>query len=71
MCQSRWRYCTGRRTVSSRQIQSRIPQSSLQNTLSLYQKQCNRDDRAYLLSRLKNHLGELKDIVVGKVLLEK
>ena len=49
----------------------RLLQSSQQNTASIYQKQFNRDDRVGLLSRLKNHLGELKDIVVGKVLLEK
>ena len=49
----------------------RLLQSSLQNTASIYQKQFNRDDRVGLLSRLKNHLGELNDIVVGKVLLEK
>ena len=49
----------------------RLLQSSLQNTASIYQKQFNRDDRADLLSRLKNHLEELKDIGVGKVLLEK
>ena len=46
----------------------RLLQSILQNTASVYQKQFNREDRNDLLNRFKNHLEELKDIVVGKVL---
>ena len=47
----------------------RLLQSSLENIAFIYQKHLNRDDR--LLNQLKNNLGELKDTVVGKVLLEK
>ena len=46
----------------------RLLQSVLQNTASTYQKQFNREDRNDLLNRFKNHLEELKDIVVGKLL---
>ena len=48
----------------------RLLQTSLQNTASIYQKQFNHEDWNDLLNRLKNFLEELKDIAVGKVLLE-
>ena len=61
----------GRQFQASESSPPRLLQSSLKSTASIYQKQLNCNDRANLLSRLKNHLGELKDIVVRKVLLEK
>ena len=48
----------------------RILQSSLQNTISIYEKKLclkNWPSRAGLLIRLKNLLQELKDIVIVKV----
>lgn len=45
-------------------------QSSLQSTAPIYQRKFYREDRNNLLNRLKNRMEELKDIVVGKVLLK-
>ena len=37
------------------------------NFISGYPKQFNHEGRNYPLNRLKNHMKELKDIVVGKI----